>query len=141
MIVVVVAVILAAIATWYRITHQRPRGGGGGGGGMASLRAIPGEDDSLRVEVLNASSAAGMARAVTWRLRDRGIDVVYFGSDTAASLDSTEVLVRRGDREAGERVRRALGLGAVRVAPEPARLVDVTVRLGRDARATLVGDP
>jgi len=138
-IVVVLAVILAAIATWYRITHDRRSVGGGGG--MALSREIPGEDDSLRVEVLNASSATGMARAATWRLRDHGIDVVYFGSDTAAALDSTEVLVRRGELAAGEKVRRALGLGLVRVAPEPARLVDVTVRLGRDARGTLVGDP
>ena len=129
MIVVVLAVILAALATWYRISHNQPRGTPAR---VNSRRDIPGEDDSLRVEVLNASNATGMARAATWRLRDRGIDVVYFGSDTSTSLDSTEVLVRRGDASAGEKVRRALGLGAVRLAPEPARLVDVTVRLGRD---------
>ena len=125
----VLAVILAAAATWYRVTHNQPRGTPTR---LNQRRDIPGDDDTLRVEVLNASNATGMARAATWRLRDQGIDVVYFGSDTADSLDSTQVLVRRGDVAAGEKVRRALGVGAVSVAPEPARLVDVTVRLGRD---------
>ena len=126
---VVLAVILAAAATWYRVTHNQPRGTPAR---LQQRRDIPGDDDTLRVDVLYASNATGLARAATWRLRDQGIDVVYFGSDTADSLDSTQVLVRRGDIAAGEKVRRALGLGAVRVAPEPARLVDVTVRLGRD---------
>lgn len=92
------------------------------------------------VEVLNASTRVGLARAATRRLRDAGLDVVYFGSDADTALDTTQVLVRRGDAAAGERVRQVLGAGRVRTAPDPARLVDVTVRLGADF-TTLRRDP
>lgn len=127
---------MASFATWYRITHPQP------GPARISTRPMPGEDDSLRVEVLNASPGVGLARIATWRLRDRGIDVVYFGSDTTSALDSTQIIVRRGAADAGTKVRRALGLGIVRAATDSARLVDVTVRLGRDFQSvTLAGDP
>ncbi len=104
-------------------------------------RPIPGErGERVVVEVLNAADVAGLARAATRRLRDLGLDVVYFGSDTGPALDSTEVLVRRGPPAAGGRVARALGTGRLRIAPDRARFVDVTVRLGRDF-AALVGNP
>jgi hypothetical protein len=53
--------------------------------------------------------------------------------------DSTRILVRRGDRAAGERVRRALQVGTVLMRPDSTRLVDVSVLLGADfaARAPL----
>jgi len=92
------------------------------------------------VEVLNASGEIGLARGVTRRLRDAGLDVVFFGNDVAL-LDSTEVVVRRGSGDAkAARVRRALGVGLVRAAPDTTRLVDVTVRIGRDL-ALLGRDP
>lgn len=112
-------------------------------GAVAADLVIPGEGTGGRVvvEVLNASGKVGLARAATRRLRAAGVDVVYFGSDAAGDLDSTEVLVRRGDADAGRRVSRALGTGAVRTAPDAARLVDVTVRLGSDFAALLVREP
>lgn len=140
--VVVVALIaaglvLAVFAAWLRV-RERPA--------AARLleRSIPGEGDRVVVEVLNTTTVLGLARAATHRLRDGGIDVVAVGSDTGAVLDSTQVLVRRGALEAGERVAAVLGVGRPRMLPEPARLVDVTVRLGRDflARpAVPAGDP
>lgn len=84
------------------------------------------------VEVLNATPAVGLARSATRLLRDAGLDVVYFGTDPGAALDSTQILIRRGPASAGERAARALGAGAVRAAPDPGRLVDITIRLGRD---------
>lgn len=89
------------------------------------------------VEVLNSTRAVGLARVATRVLRDAGIDVVYFGSDTGAALDSTQVLLRRGSPEAAARVVRALGVGVVGPHPDPGRLVDVTVRLGRDFTSRL----
>lgn len=128
--VVVVALIaaglvLAVFAAWLRV-RERPA--------AARLleRSIPGEGDRVVVEVLNTTKVLGLARAATHRLRDGGIDVVAVGSDTGAALESTHVLVRRGALEAGERVAAVLGVGRPRMLPEPARLVDVTVRLGRD---------
>ena len=130
-----VGILALAAWSWFRLCCTPP-----GAVAPAAARAVPGEPDRVVVEVLNASGAVGLARAATRRLRDEGLDVVYFGSDTSQTLDSTEVLVRRGAAESGERVRRALGAGRVRTAPDPARLVDVTVRLGVDF-AALRRDP
>ena len=91
----------------------------------------------MLVEVLNPTPVVGLARAATRMLRDAGLDVVYFGSDTGQAGDSTQVLVRRGGLAAGTRVARALGVRAVRQVPDPGRLVDVTVRLGRDLATRL----
>ena len=132
-IVVGIALAGASFAVWYRGTsfHRLPPG---------AARPVPGETGHVQVEVLNASDSLGLARAATRRLRDAGLDVVSFSSEPGQSLDSTQVLVRRGDNAAGERVQRALGLGLVRAAPDATRLVDVTVRVGRDF-ARLVRNP
>ena len=103
-------------------------------------RALPAAAERIRVEVLNGAGVTGLSRAATERLRNGGLDVVYYGTDTTASLDSTQVLVRRGDAAMGTRVRRVLGVGIVRAAPDPTRLVDVSVRLGRDFTA-FIGNP
>ena len=82
------------------------------------------------VEVLNGTDVSGLARVGARELRKAGFDVVYLA--TAAAVDSTAVLVRRGEQEKGERVRKALGLGKVKVARDSTRHVDVTVILGPD---------
>ncbi len=118
----------AGFATWWRSRQGAER---------SAARPVPGERDRIEAEVLNATPAVGLARAATRVLRDAGIDVVYFGSDTGAAVDSTQVLVRRGTPDAGRRVAAALGVGSVRQLPDAGRLVDVTVRVGRDFAARL----
>lgn len=118
----------AGLATWWRAAHAPALG---------AARAVPGENDRLVAEVLNTTRAVGLARAATRVLRDAGIDVVYFGSDTGAVADSTQVLVRRGTPDRAARVVRALGVGSVRQLPDAGRLVDVTVRVGRDFASRL----
>ena len=108
--------------------------------GEAGRLAIPGERVPYAVEVVNGTDVDGLARDVTRMLRHQGIDVVSFGSASGATVDSTLVQVRRGDTAAGFAVRKALGLGHVVFAPDSTLLVDVTVRLGRDA-AALDRDP
>lgn len=132
---IALGLVLAAFATWYRLRE-------GGAAGPRSGRAVPGGEGRVVVEVLNTTRGLGLARAATHRLRDGGLDVVAFGSDTGKVLDSTQVLVRRGSPEAGARVVKVLGAGRAQAVPDPGRLVDVTVRLGRDflARAG-AGDP
>ncbi|MGD0483942.1 MAG: LytR C-terminal domain-containing protein [Gemmatimonadales bacterium] len=122
---IALGLVLAAFATWFRL-HGRPDGA------PRADRDIPGADGRIVVEVLNTTRALGLARAATHVLRDGGIDVVGLGSDTGKVLDSTQVLVRRGSLQAGERVAKVLGVGTARAMPDPGRLVDVTVRLGRD---------
>ena len=85
----------------------------------------------VTAEVLNASGRPGLARHATLALREAGIDVLAFGTaDT--SLDTTVVLVRRGNRDAGERVARAVPPAVIRMAPDTLPRVDVTVLLGRN---------
>ncbi|HXV87208.1 MAG TPA: LytR C-terminal domain-containing protein [Gemmatimonadales bacterium] len=98
---------------------------------------VPGERDTIAVEVLNTTDIDGLAREVTRRLRRAGLDVVSTGSDRAAPVESTLILVRRGDLTAGERIRTALGLGQVRMAADGRLLLDVSVLLGPDAVAAL----
>ena len=121
--------------------------GSGEGRGRRSGRAaypVPGEEGQrVTAEVLNASGRAGHARSGTRRLRQAGIDVVYYGNAPAAlgNLDTTRIVVRRGDRGQGERVRRALGGGTVLVELDSTRLLDVSVFLGADFRPPREFDP
>jgi len=118
----------AGLSLWWHLGHRED-------GSLA--RAVPGERDRVVVEVLNTTRAVGLARAATRLLRDAGIDVVYFGSDTGAVVDSTQVLIRRGMPDGAARVAAALGVGVIRQLPDAGRLVDVTVRIGRDLAARL----
>lgn len=84
--------------------------------------------------MLNGTRRPGTARAATRMLRKQGLDVVFFGNSDAA-VDSTRILVRRGDPARGRDVRAALGMGRVVVEPDTLRRVDVSVILGGDFRA------
>ena len=92
---------------------------------------IPSPERRITVEVLNGSTRAGVARAATRMLRRRGLDVVFYGNAEAA-VESTRVIVRRGDPGRGRDVRQALGAGRVMVEPDTLRRVDVSVILGPD---------
>lgn len=98
----------------------------------ANAPTIPGEKDRVIVEVLNGSRIDGLARETTGRLRRAGLDVVYFGDAEESPIDSTLILIRRGDSTGALRVRRTLGLGRITAAPDPRLLLDITVVLGRD---------
>lgn len=95
----------------------------------------------VQVEVLNAGARAGAAAAVTRRLRERGVDVVYFGN-LGRALQRTWVLDRSGDRAAAKELARLLTLSGVEgprpqawtvLAPE--RLLHASVLLGTDLEA------
>jgi hypothetical protein len=104
-------------------------------GDAAPAHPVPGDrGPALLVEVLNASGQPGDARLGTRVLRRAGIDVVYFGNAPAAVgiLDSTRIIVRRGDAAVGNRVRAALRAGRVEVQLDSARLLDASVLLGAD---------
>lgn len=103
---------------------------------------IPAADQRILVEVLNATSRPGLARAATRTLRRRGLDVAFFGNaDAGGGLDSTRIIARRGDRAAAERVAKALGQGLVRIQTDTLRRVDVSVLLGEDYRPPADGHP
>ena len=88
--------------------------------------------------MLNGTKRAGVARAATRMLRRRGLDVVFYGNAEAA-VDSTRVIVRRGDSANGRDVRQAIGVGQVVVEPDTLRRVDVSVILGPDFKPKVEG--
>jgi hypothetical protein len=126
--IVALGVLVVGAAGWW--IWQRPAG-------SQTSPVIPGEDVHVTVEVLNGTPIDGLAREVTSRLRQAGIDVVSYGSGADTTLDSTTIIVRRGDSTAALPVRRALGLGRVVVARDPRLLLDVSVLAGRDLATAL----
>jgi hypothetical protein len=114
-----------------------------GAGALAACRGerareplpLPGAHGShVTVEVLNAGGRAGAARIATRALRQAGIDVVAFGNASPGEtpLDSTQIVVRRGDPGVATAVRAVLGAGRVVLQPDSGRLVDASVLLGAD---------
>jgi hypothetical protein len=99
---------------------------------------IPSPEQRITVEVLNGSRRAGVARAATRMLRRRGLDVVFYGN-AESTVESTRVIVRRGDSVAAREVRQAIGAGRVVVEPDTLRRVDVSVILGSDFRPKVAG--
>jgi hypothetical protein len=98
--------------------------------------AVPSPDHRVQVEVVNGSRRPGAARVATRVLRQQGLDVVFFGNADRL-VDSTQILVRRGDPTNGRTVRSALGTGRVVVDPDTLRRVDVSVVLGQDFKPPL----
>jgi hypothetical protein len=111
----------------------------GGDGGPPLIReALPPAGVRVRVEVLNASGARGLARRATMHLRDYGYDVVGMGN-APEQRDSTLVLLRSGDEDWARRValamRRPDATSAdIALRPDSSRHLDVTVLIGRDWR-------
>ena len=111
------------------------------GTGTARNGATDSEARRVIVEVLNPGKQVGLARAATLRLRQRGLDVVYFGNLSDTSLAKRErnlVYLRRGDTTGIGRVIAALGDAEIVDRADATRLVDLTVVLGTSAR--LQGD-
>lgn len=99
---------------------------------------VPGDGrPRITVEVLNASGVDGLARAATMHLRERGIDVVFYGTAAVDTLQFTRVVARQGDADAAQRVRDALEVGGIADEPDARLLLSVSVYLGRDASAVL----
>ncbi|HRP07477.1 MAG TPA: LytR C-terminal domain-containing protein [Gemmatimonadales bacterium] len=92
---------------------------------------------TIEVEVLNGGGAAGAARDAALRLRRARFDVVSWGNAPVALADTAtrnvRILVRRGDTAGVGRVAAVLGRSDVVDAPDPARLVDLTVIIPRPA--------
>lgn len=119
-----IAIAAAAAVIW------GARSGVGPAEGLASISAV---GRTIVVEVRNASGRPGLARQVTRLLREKGVDVIYFGT-AAAATDSTTVLVRRGDQSRGHQIARLLGRARVVMAADSLLRLDATVLLGGDYR-------
>lgn len=102
--------------------------------GFAATLAGPEEEAEtpLRVEVLNGSGERGAARAVAMRLRDAGLDVVYFGNARSFDHEVTSVVNRSGLPGAARRVADVLGADSVATDVAQELYLDATIILGRD---------
>ena len=89
---------------------------------------------TIRVEVLNGSGRAGVAKEMTDFLRARGFDVVNFGNAESQCFYETVVLDRSGDQSLAEQLAGAIGARQVLEQKNPYLALDVTLILGRDYR-------
>lgn len=124
-------ILLLAIVAAGLAVGRRGRAPGSAAAPPAGARAP--DSVRIRVEVLNATRTNGLARQATLYLRDRGFDVVEFGT-AAAQRDSTLVLDRSGRPEWARLVARAMDGAPMRSRPDSSRYVDVTVLVGRSWR-------
>jgi len=129
LIVGVSAVLIVGAAALWAAVRRQPS--------VVPQSRIPGGEDRITVEVLNASALNGLARDVTRRLRRAGIDVVFVGDAPGPPIDSTRILVRRGDSLNARPIQNVLRLGRIVLQPDAQRLLDVTLLLGADAAAPL----
>jgi hypothetical protein len=98
--------------------------------------AVPARQHRIVVEVLNGTPRPGFARVATRALREQGIDVVFYGN-AESPVETTRIIVRRGDPGRGKDVADALSAGRIVIQPDTLRRVDVTVLLGDDYRPRL----
>ncbi len=124
------AVLLIAMAV-LAIRFGAGRGAPAANSPTSATDARAPEGVRIRVEVLNASNVQGLARRATRHLRDRGFDVVYFGTERE-KRDSTIVLDRVGQTEWARLVAAALGGVPTDSQTGSSRSLDVTVLLGPD---------
>ena len=89
----------------------------------------------VRVEVLNGSGQAGLARSATDALRSQGFDVVFYGNAGAFGRDTSVVLDRVGQLDMARSVADALGIPRVLSEPDSNLYLDATVVLGEDWEA------
>lgn len=83
----------------------------------------------VSVEVFNATRTRGLGRRAVMYLRDRGYDVVEWG--TSAELhDTTVVIDRSGHADWAKLVARTLGAARVETRRDSSRYVDISVFIG-----------
>lgn len=90
-----------------------------------------------RVEILNGTGAVGLAQTIAARIVPAGGQVTLTGNVPNFGLPNTQVVYyRRADRAAAQRLRKALGCGALKQADTPIGVVDVTILAGADCFRT-----
>ncbi len=93
----------------------------------------------IRVEVLNAAGEPGLAKKVTWRLRAMGFDVVYYGNATD-TIAKTVVIERIDSSMANAKaLAGAIGVKEITYEPDPDRLLEVTLLVGKDFKEVFRG--
>ncbi|MEN9239917.1 MAG: LCP family protein [Thermostichales cyanobacterium SZTDM-1c_bins_54] len=107
---------------------------------IAHSRALSGEiaDVSPRrllIAIQNATEDPRLAEDLVAHLQDQGFTNTYLSNQWPQILETTEIVVQRGDREAAERLQNAMGLGRIDASSTGDLESDLTIRVGRDWQA------
>ena len=89
----------------------------------------------VRIALQNATDEAGLATRVASYLHDHELDEsydIYFLKDSPRQLSQTEIIVQRGDLEAADLLKKALGFGIVEADSTGDLTSDLTIRIGQD---------
>lgn len=128
--VIVLVVVGGAVAGWFRASDAtEPPSAQPPSPADTSARAPAGT--RVRVRVLNATTTRGLAKRATMVLREFGYDVVDF-DNVKTKRSTTLVLAHSGHDAWAQRLRRAMGVGAIEATTDSLRFVDLTVLVGRD---------
>jgi hypothetical protein len=87
---------------------------------------------ATRVVVYNGAGAPGIAGEAAQELIRAGLKVIDTQNADSFDYATTKIVVRRGDADRGEEVRKVLGVGDVSVEPSTQNVTDVIVIVGKD---------
>jgi len=94
-------------------------------------------NSQIRVEVLNGTGESGVSRRIAFYLRELGFDVVYYGN-AKEKLDKTVVVERIDPNLKNAKiVAKELGCNLITYEPDPNKLLEVTVLVGKDYKTLL----
>lgn len=99
---------------------------------MTNIQTLP---KTLKVEVLNGCGIDGLAKTLTSYLREKNIDVVYFGDFESWQLSETLVIDRKDPSLANAKViGKIIGVKENRMFPQlsPQRQLDVSIIIGKN---------
>lgn len=99
---------------------------------LTNIQDIP---KTLKVEVLNGCGVDGLAKTLTNYLREKNIDVVYFGDYESWTLSETLVIDRRDPNLKNAKIiGKLIGVKENRMFPQlsPQRQLDVSIIIGKN---------
>lgn len=117
------ALLLAALLLMALSLAVRWSGIGAGAGAPAEV---------YRIEVLNGTGEAGLARSVTAQLRRMGIDVLLEGNADRFDFSESLLIDRKGNPALIKRMQRRLGVRRVLLQVQHGPQVDATLVVGYD---------
>jgi len=103
---------------------------------LSDTLARPPAGTRVRVRVLNITTTRGLAKRATTHLRAFGYDVVDYDSDVKPAGTPSRILSHTGKDDWAQRLRRAVGTGAIESVRDSLRYVDFTVLIGSDWKPT-----
>jgi LCP family protein required for cell wall assembly len=88
--------------------------------------------ERFNIAIQNASGLPGMGRRVADYLKEKGFQSVYVVEDWPEPLNTTHIVVEKGDLQGAEKLQQLLGLGEPEYTSTGDIESDLTLRLGKD---------